>query len=204
MLQKLSRAKRHLRDARPAHHPFKKRIVNKDGAVTDRQLNDAVRRMDDVAGLPEGDQAVFGAGRYRASSSVLQSGEEQRSERQHSDPAGLGAASDTSKRCFNTQAAILRHCAGNESECAAADIEQGGRLVAVTSEFFHDRARVVRQIKCRTVGKTDADLAASRGLEDIALADRVAGFDLKGLAAWARQRARPDDGFDLPDNQCRI
>src|SRR5207342_3856321 len=99
---------------------------------------------------------------------------EQRSERQHSDAAGLGAAPDACKGCFNTQPAMLRHFTGNKSKRAATDIEQSGRLGAIAAELFHDRACAVRQAKCGAVDETNADLAAGCGLEDVAAANRIA------------------------------
>jgi len=203
VLQKLRRTQGHLRDARSAHDPFEKRIVDENRLATDRQLNDAIRRVEDVAGFPDVDDAVFEAGREREALRILQGGEEEGSERQHSDAARPGTATDAAEGRFNLQPAALCHFAGDKSKRAATDIEQSGRLGAVAAELFYDRTRAVRQVKCSAVIETNTELAAGRGLEDVTAADRIARLDLKRITARPCKSARAHDDFDLPNDQCR-
>src|SRR4029079_17382088 len=203
VLQNLRLTQRHLRYACPAHDPFEKRIVDEGRLATNRQLNDAVRRVDDVVGFSDVDNAVIYARGRRGALRIFKSGEEQRRERQHSDAARLGTAPDIAKGRFNLQPAALCHFAGDKRKRAATDIEQSGRLGAVAAELFYDRTRAVRQVKCGAVTEKNTELAAGRGLEDVTAADRIARLDLKRITARPCKSARAHDGFDLPNDQCR-
>src|SRR5262245_11614132 len=106
-------------------------------------------------------------------------------------------------RSLDAQPTVFRHLAGNKCKRTAADIEQSGRFSAFAAKLFHGDTRIVRQVERRAIDEANADLAAGRGLYDVAAANWVAGFDLKGIAARARKGAHPHNTFDLPDDQCR-
>src|SRR5262245_66529006 len=106
-------------------------------------------------------------------------------------------------RSLDAQPTVFRHLAGNKSKRAAADIEQSGRFSAIAGELFHDDTRAVRQVERRAIDEANADLAAGRGLYDVAAANWVAGFDLKRITAQSRKNAVLHNVFDLTDDQRR-
>ncbi len=70
----------------------------------------------------------------------------------------------------------------------------------VANEFVQLEMGVAGKVEDSIVDEADGDLAVAGGLNDIALANRIANFDWKKYTVGPRQRARTDDRLNFADN----
>src|SRR6266481_3856606 len=132
----------------------------------------------------------------------LQNGEDQCGERQHADPAGTSAAPNASNRRVDPEATGLSHLACNKRECPSTDTEQG-RLrgpVGVADKFVQHHARAAGQVEGGAVDEANTGPAVGGGLDDVALANRIADLDLNGSAARTREGARTNRRLNMADD----
>src|SRR5262249_42464661 len=108
---------------------------------------------------------------------------EQRGQRQHPNSAGTAAAPDTCKRSVDVEVARLRHLAGDESEGPVADVEHSRWGSVLVGKLPDHHAAAVGQIKYGAVDKPNADFAARRRFDDVALAEQIANLYLNRLVA---------------------
>jgi hypothetical protein len=127
--------------------------------------------------------------------------EGQRGEREDAEPTSLRGTSDPCDRRIDSEATRVRYLAGNETERALANTEQG-RIrghVRGANELRQHHAGVVGKFERGAVDEGDADRAVGSGLDRVVLADRVTDFDVSDNTAVARDGDLADRRLDLAD-----
>ena len=132
--------------------------------------------------------------------SFLHDGEQQCSEGQHADATRLRAAANARMRRIDRKSTSFQHSAGNESERALGNIKQGRWRSPTTFEFFQHHASAVGYAKNRVIDEANADPSIGGCLDDVALADSIANFDLNGSTAGSHKDARANYNLDFANS----
>ena len=117
-------------------------------------------------------------------------------------PPVRSAAPNASNRRVDPEATGLRHLADNESEGPSGDTEQGRMRgpVGVADEFVQHHARATGKLEAGAVDEAKSNPAVGCGLDDVALANRIANLGLNGNSARTRQGAGTDRRLNMADN----
>ena len=113
------------------------------------------------------------------------------------------SAANTCQRGFDLEAASLCHLAGDKREIPASNIKQGWVRPPAVRKFLERHACAVRQVKDRTVNKANADLATGRGLNYVALENKIADFEFETNATRPRDGGCTDHPLDLANGKLR-
>jgi hypothetical protein len=112
-------------------------------------------------------------------------------ERQHADPAAMGAATNASNRRIDRETTGLCHAAGHEGEGPPGHPEQRRMrgAIGVADEFIQRKARVREQVEHSAVDEANPDAPVGCGLNHVSLANRITGSDFNGNAAGTPEGA---------------